>query len=374
MSQLESLEYTLTDCSCQADLTWPLSLKRLKIIFVRNNDLRLVPQSLSHLSQLITLEIYQKKRGQLYPNGQIWESLIRSSLPLLKHFKFYFQFEFTRYSIGQLKQITASFSTPFYLLEKKWFVRRDVYETGQPLVAIYTVPFNFDQYTVFTNSFERSISTYLINDNNPSSNNIYENVKTLIFEANSPKPDKNFNRTNVVNLIINSHFESFNWIHVLTKLHHLEIKSDAMISSENFHLLLDNTPHLHSLAAEKSILWTLTENWSNLFICNHLSRNIRSLKLYKTDRRFRYMSRYELQQIIRIFSSKCQHLSLYVQSPINTIGLILKNMSQLHSLHVNITGENYPSIDMLWLEKQQTKFNASNCIIVNDGHNHYFWL
>ncbi len=32
--QLESLEYTITNCcSCQADLIWALTLKQLKIIF-----------------------------------------------------------------------------------------------------------------------------------------------------------------------------------------------------------------------------------------------------------------------------------------------------------------------------------------------------
>jgi hypothetical protein len=49
-------------------------------------------------------------------------------------------------------------------------------------------------------------------------------------------------------------------------------------------------------------------------------------------------------------------------------------MSQLQSLHVNITEKDYSSIKMIWLERQQTKFNDSNYIIVNHEHEYYFWL
>jgi hypothetical protein len=115
-SQLESLEYTISNfCSCQSVLTWPLALKRLKIIFIQDEDLVLVEQSITRLSQLVTLEIYQKERGRLYPNDQIWEELIRSSLSLLKHFKF----QHILYTFDRINQIVSFFSTPFYILKKK---------------------------------------------------------------------------------------------------------------------------------------------------------------------------------------------------------------------------------------------------------------
>jgi hypothetical protein len=178
----------------------------------------------------------------------------------------------------------------------------------------------------------------------------------------------------VINLIINSDFNRFNSIHVLRRIHHLEIKSNVIILLKSFRLLLDNTLYLHSFIVKRTVLRALTENWSNVFICNHLSEKIRSLKLYSPRSRSHHFSRNELQQIIRIFGSKCQHLSLSVQSPNNTISLILQNMSQLHSLHVNVNEKPYAPINMIWLEKQQTKYNHSNCFIVNDRDNHYFWL
>lgn len=100
---------------------------------------------------------------------------------------------------------------------------------------------------------------------------------------------------------------------ILTKLRHREITSNARFFLKSFRLLLDHAPHLHSLSAEKSILRILTQNWRNGFICDHLSQK----------------------------------------------------MSRLHSLHANINEKPYTSIDTIWLEKQQTKYNRSNCIITN---------
>ncbi|CAF3041254.1 unnamed protein product, partial [Rotaria sp. Silwood2] len=118
-SQIETIEYTITDC-CLNDkiLKWPKTLKHFKIIFTNNEDCLLIQQSLTHLSQLINLEIYQKEKGISFHNGQIWEQIILSSLPLLKNFKFYFQFAYYYHQFDQIKQVIASLSTPFYVLEK----------------------------------------------------------------------------------------------------------------------------------------------------------------------------------------------------------------------------------------------------------------
>ncbi|CAF3179080.1 unnamed protein product [Rotaria sp. Silwood2] len=219
--------------------------------------------------------------------------------------------------------------------------------------------------------FDR-IQRSLVHLSSLNSLEIYQKEKGTLLP--NGQPDENFNRSEVINLIIYSEFVSIQWIHILTKLRHLEIHSYAIISSENVLCLLKNTPHLCSLIAEKSVLQKATEYWNNVSICNHLARKIVSLKLRGEKVRSRSISKNEIQQIIRIFSSKCQHLSLYAQSPTDTIGLILQNMSQLHSLHVTILKKISPSIDMAWLQQQQSIFNSSNCIIVNNEPNHYFWL
>ncbi|CAF3596074.1 unnamed protein product [Rotaria sp. Silwood1] len=160
-SQLETLEYTIITChSCKTVPIWPLTLKRLKISFLKDEDVILMQGSLANLSKLITLEICQKERGRLLPNGQVWENLICSSLPLLQNFKFYFQFEVFPYSTNQVKQIVTSFSTPFYKREKNWFIRCDMSREYPYPAVLYSLPFPFDQFTILTNSFDESISTF----------------------------------------------------------------------------------------------------------------------------------------------------------------------------------------------------------------------
>lgn len=334
----------------------------------------MIQKSLTHLSQLITLEIYQKERGNSLTNGQIWEELIHSSLSLLKEFKFYFQFRYQLLSVDENKQIIASFSTPFYVLEKKWFIRCDMYGSYRSLAAIYTIPFAFDRLTIVSNSTKKSISTYSNVDNEISMNNIYSHVKTLILEEKQSNPDNNLRRSQIINLIINDSFNPIDWIHVLTKLRHLELKSRSNLSSEDFRYLLVNTPHLHSLTTDKCILRTVTENWGYTLVCHKLSERIQSLKLYSSTRQSDCLSRNDLKQIIRIFAAKCQHLSLPVQLPSNSISFILQSMSQLRSLHVHTARKYNSSLNMLWLEKEVLQLNNSNCIIINDGFDCYLWL
>ena len=52
----------------------------------------------------------------------------------------------------------------------------------------------------------------------------------------------------------------------------------------------------------------------------------------------------------------------------------LRKMFQLNSLHIYIQQRNSSPITMEWLEEQRTRFNHSNCIIINDRQDHYFWF
>ncbi len=298
--------------------------------------------------------------------------MIRSSLPLLKIFKFYFQFERYLFTATDFNELIASFSTPFYVKEKKWFVQGDRY--GKSRGIVFSIPYVIKQFTTGRNSVSDSVSTFPKNLDNVYHTNKYVNVETLEINDTDAKPDENFNQTNIINLIVNVDFDFINWLSVLTQLRHLEITSNIRISSNSFRLLLNTTSHLCSLSIGKTLLKTLTEDWNNAFICNYLSEKIRSLKLDQIFHRFWCLSQNELRQIILIFGSKCQHLSLTVQSPNDTIISILQNMPQLHSLHVHIIATKYESPNMIWLEKQKTKFNNSNCRIINIMNDYYFWL
>ncbi|CAF4066640.1 unnamed protein product [Rotaria sordida] len=372
-SQLESVEYTIENCHWFSnDLSWPSTLRHLKVIFDYEGCWNFIERSLVHLSLLNTLEIYQKQRASIPPNGQIWETLICSSLPLLKIFKFYFNFEYSSQSSFQMDEAIVSFSTPFYILEKKWFIRCDISDRGRAL--LYSLPFPFETYTALQGTNIKTVSTLLYVNNNDFYANMFSNVKTLEVLYKSSEPDENFHRNGVISLIIYNDFDSIKWMHVLSKLQHLEMNCPITMTPENFLHILKNAPHLHSLVVEKRIIQIATEHWNNVSICDYLSRKIIALKLCGRYARSQYMNNHEIQQIIRIFSSKCQHLSLCIQSPNDTIGFILENMSQLQSLHVNISGKIKPLIDMAWLQKEQTIFNSSNCIILSNEDNHYFWL
>ncbi len=338
----------------------------MKIIFGSDEDGKLVQQSLTHLSELMTLEIYQKERDLNAPNGHEWKKLIHTSLPLLKNFKFYFQFDSVLYTFEQLQQIIMSFQTSFYQLEKQWLIRCDMCYRDRTYAAIYSLPFSFDRFSIFTNLLDKSISSSI---DRP----IYTNIKTLVFEEKSVIPDANFNRTCINNLIINTHFEPMNWIHILKKLKYLEIQSGAILSAKNLNFLFQNSRTLHELVIEKNLLWILTENWKRESICKYLSKKIWFLNLISNGQNLNID---EVKQIIRFFALKCRHLSLCISPDIKIIRLILQKMKNLNSLHIRIQEQDYPPITIEWLNKKQSQINFtdSNCFIVNDGDDRYFWL
>lgn len=100
--------------------------------------------------------------------------LVRSSLSLLKNFRFYFQFYYNSASANQLEQIVESFFTPFYRHEKKWFNHCDLY-TEDRIAHLYSLPFSYH--------FKKSIS---ILPNNMKEN-IYVYYKVIHIERNIHK-------------------------------------------------------------------------------------------------------------------------------------------------------------------------------------------
>lgn len=339
---------------------------------MRDEDIASLQQSCIHLSRLITLEIYQKERGRLLPNGQIWEQLIRSSLPLLKNFRFYFQFEYSVNPPNQIEEMVASFSSVFYVHEKNWFIRCDKSYKHRCRAILYSLPFAFERFTTYRSYFGKMISNSPENDVN--STDIYANVKTLDIDNKYAEPEENFKQAEIINLIVNVEFMCAKWLLVLPKLRHLTLGHDAIMSSEHFYIILTNASHLHSLAIEKNMLQTVTNNWMNSLVCNHLSNKICYLKFYWNDNLSQCLNGTDLHHIVQIFAEKCHHLSLSIQSQTDIISSILRCMKQLHSLHVHIMEMSDPPMTMKWLAKQHTTFNRSNCIITGKEHDYYFWL
>ena len=387
--QLETIEYTITGrCTSVQQLVWPRALKHLKIIYEDHRDYFLIQDSLTNLPQLIDLEVYQKEAGGSFPRGEIWEQIIIGSIPSLKNFKFYFQFFCRDYNLDQLKQVLASFSTSWYTLEKNWFIRCDVsarYETpiyddeygilndNMRHILLYTIPFSFEVFTVFKTFSKTKISDWSRNSTDYRNVNMHTNMKTLIFKSSST-PEPIFNRSPAINLIINTSFDALAWRDIFIKLRHITIGDGGILSLENLNILLDHAPHLYSLTVKKSVLKQLTDNWSDICICLHLSRKIRSLTFSADRNPSQCFDRNELEKVLPLFSSQCQHLSLGLHSQNGTIDCILRKMCHLISLHVYISRKNVSPLTIEWLEQQNTRFNRTNCIITNIRHDHYFWL
>lgn len=129
-----------------------------------------------------------------------------------------------------------------------------------------------------------------------SSNNLNRNIKikTLVIETDKQLSDV-FNGIQITNLILKTYFDPTYWLSILTKIHHLNLEKARLLPTEKFCLLLDNTPYLHSLTVKYSLLKVLTNNWSNVSVCNHLFRKIRSLKLDICTGLLEYLNRNNLE-------------------------------------------------------------------------------
>jgi len=239
------------------------------------------------------------------------------------------------------------------------------------IIDIYSLPFPLDQFTIIPYADIERNSNLWRSNRIYSFTNIYANVKTLRIEKCYDEPDEKFEKVKIFNLIIDTYFVHDKWFVILPNLRHLSLEHDGGMSSKNFRILLDSTPHLYSLEMKKIILQRLTDNWNNISVCKHLSDKIRCLKFHSNVDQSQSFNKSELYPIMQIFTSKCEHLSLSIQSEIDTIDFILRHMRQLHSLHVHIIEKDHPSVTMKWLDQQQTD---SNCIIVKEEQDYYFWL
>ncbi|UJR16640.1 hypothetical protein I4U23_003540 [Adineta vaga] len=314
--------------------------------------------------------------------AQRWEQLIHSFFPQLKHFRFYF---YVRIIHGS-KPITSSFSTPFYLLEKKWFVRCDKFDNYSSYQsdmlynnegAVYSLPLLFQPSISMCNgnrvlSIDSTLPNALNNDDLYS--NHFVNIKKLVFNGDPNYLDKNYKQNNIVNLTIQQSFTSHTWIQVLTKLRHLSLHKNAQMSTDIFHYLLEHTPELDSLVIDNNLLQNLTDNGNHSAICHHLSNKIRYLKFHSATNACQCFNKHKLSKILPIFASKCQHLSLSIQSKLDLICFVLKRMKRLHSLHIHMTEKDHQPINMEWFDEQKAKFSFSNCFIVKREQDYYFWL
>jgi hypothetical protein len=352
-------------------LIWPRSLKQLKVVFDEKEHGNFIRKLIFQLSNLICLKICVKNDFSPSPDGQIWEELIRSSLLSLEKFQFYFIFKLP----ADIDAVIASFSSPFYLYERSWFMRCDT-SVQTTSGCLYSLPFVFEYFAIQTYSFDTSVTT-LLTDNNRNKN-MYTNVKTLIFNYTCSEPHPTLKPDHIDRFILNASFLPDTWLPILTQLRHLSIGSKVIMSSNSFIRLLENTTKLYHLAIEIDNLISLTDEWNNLVACNLLSNKIRRLDLDPKrnvlSKSKHFIKSKDLQNIVLIFGIHCEHLTIYLESHHIIETFILPYMKNLCSLNVSGIFDRFGrTFVMNSVEQWRISGNNSNCITAN-WHGFQIWF
>ena len=336
--------------------------------------MRLFGLLLAHLSQLISLAVYDGAWESPPPDGRTWEDLITSSLPLLKIFEFCFKFWRDFSLASDTDRIVSTFATPFYIQEKSWFIQCDAHYQQFSIAVLYSLPFAFERFEIVTHSFDESIST-----NNTLKKNLYENVNTLMVDITCKKMSERLISKNIINLSLKHSGTPVDWIFSMTGIYQLTLGHQIDLSPKEFVRLLQCTPHLQSLIVSYHTLKLLTNQWKNKIVCELLSRKIRSLKISTGDcvpvNMYDYIKVDELLPIVRVFGERCQYLSVAVYSRNIVAGLILRTMGHLRSLKVRLKEHSDDlKITKEWLIEQNIIFNKLDCSIVADENEYSFWL
>jgi hypothetical protein len=352
-------------------LIWPRSLKQLKVVFDEKEHGNFVRKLIYQLSNLIYLKICVKNDFSPSPDGRIWEELIRSSLLFLEKFQFYFIFKLP----ADIDAVIASFSSPFYLYERSWFIRCDT-SVQTTSACLYSLPFVFEYFAIQTYSFDTSVTT-LLTDNNRNKN-MYTNVKTLIFNYACSKPHSTLKPDHINRFILNASFLPDTWLSILTQLRHLSIGSKVIMSSNSFIRLLENTTKLYYLTIEINNLISLINEWNNLVVCNLLSNKIRRLDLDPKrnllSKSKNFIKSKDLQNVVRIFGINCEHLTIYLESHHIIETFILPYMKNLCSLNVSGIFDRFGrTFVMNSVEQWGISGNKSNCITAN-WHGFQIWF
>lgn len=348
----------------------PTTLKSLRVFLSQSGDAEIIRSSLKSLSHLTKLAIYDSAWESSPPDGQIWEKLILSSMPLLDKFEFCFKFWKDLNPSSDITRVVSTFSSEFYTKEKHWFIQCDSHHQQLSIAMLYSLPYAFKNFDIITHSFDESITTL----DNPIKN-FYENIDTLTVDVACKKINKSLLSKNIISLNLKFPGTLSDGIYTLTQLRQISFQNQTDISSKDFIHLLKNTPYLDTLSASYYILKKSTNNWKNKIISSLLSRKIQSLKLLSDNRFCDYVKVDELLHIIRVFNERCRHLNVTVYSRNIVAGFILTSMLHLRSFIVRLKEHRDDMmITKKWLIEQNMTYKQLDFSITVDGNEYSFWF
>ena len=370
--ELIHLEHRI-ECHCkhEHDLIWPKTLQILKVFFAKSGDNEIVRLSLRNLVQLTTLAVFDSAWQSSPPNGQIWQELISSSIPFLRKFHFAFKFWKDFSMNSDISRVVSTFSTPFYLQDKSWFIQCDYHHQPLSVALLYSVPYAFQRFDIVTHSFEESMT----NMNPPAIKNIHRNVRTLMVDVKCQNIDQALISGHITYLYLKFPGNLMNWIYSMNHLRQISLENHIKMSSNDFIRLMTNAHHLDSLIIPYYTLASLTNQWKNHQACLLLSQRIRSLNIHSSTPSCDYIKVDELVHLVRVFRHRCQHFHISIYSRNILAGFILKNMRYLRSLHVRLQEHsNEMMITKQWLIEQNSDYQKLDCHIVVNGNEYAFWF
>ncbi len=347
----------------------------MSVLFSKSGDNEIVRASLVHLSQLINLAVYDSAWESPPPDGQIWEQLITSSMPLLKKFDFCFKFWRDFNVTSDINEIIKTFSTQFYLQEKSWYIQCDSHHQQLSIGLLYSLPYAFERFEIVTHSFNESVSTLNTYSTNDLNKNMYKNIKTLRVDVKCKNINEALISGNIVNLDLKFSGTPVDWIYSMTQISRISFQNQIDMSSKDFIRLLKTSPCLHSLTVPYYLLKLFTNQWKNNIACELLSRKIQSLKICSDGCSRDYVRVDELIHIVRVFNQRCYHLNITVYSRNIVAGLILRSMRHLRSFIVRLKehGDDL-MITKKWLIEQNIAYKHLDYSIVVDGNEYSFWF
>ncbi|CAF3675001.1 unnamed protein product [Adineta steineri] len=306
--------------------TMILSMTTLILIFSQQQQSRFFTGLLQNMPNLLHLKV---KADQMYGLliAQQWEQIIHDYIPKLKRLQFKIGFNLHDWQSQkeQVNGILAGYRSPFWLVERHWFVQCD-WNSDRENACLYTLPYAFDNFQFSSPIVSQSTIPY---DNNSRSYDCVHNLmyKPRLYYLSSPPHIQFFNIQHLsIEFPVTAHFWS-----IIPKLDHL-ISLDVLsndhdeICQQQLQDLLDRAPRLTSIR----ISWkTLTSPLMQLFNSQNLS--VYQLELLCYGKSLNNEQCIALNSIIP--GIHCKVLKLNVANRTCILDLV-NTLNHLHALNV----------------------------------------
>ena len=306
----------------------------------QNPDPRFILNDLPHLTHLTWHSDAIFRISTDLFNGDLWEWIIRSSLPVLDYLEFCCKFSWTYEQL--IKNRSESFATPFYLVEKRWFFQCVYSEKRSRIGLMHTLPFRGSQLTSDLLWNPRMISALPCHGSKDPYPSLCQRVTDFEFNTIYHPGFLRLPLSNIKRLTLLS-LNQIAAVSFCPEITHLTIHGDATRLPTNFVKLWKCMPKLHTLSVRREPLMAIIRASKSRTTAEELFSNIRSLTIEEGfgPSFFQYIDPKDLRTLRQILATHCEHLSIYARENPRDIFSLLQPMKQLKSLYVHSSMELY---------------------------------